>query len=98
MRRLPHEAQMRHSASLRGVQYYRGNTGRAFVVRTTINAPGFDQRPPGGIGGTCCDTYWTRVRSASQERPERDDPPHATALGDIKEHLRVGAPLLMWLR
>src|SRR5262249_46142697 len=98
MRRLPHEAEMRHSTPLRGVQDYRGNAGRALVGRTAIDAPGFDQRPPGGVSGARCDPYRTRMRRASQERPEGDDPLHPTALGDIEERRRVGAPLLMGLR
>ena len=48
VRRLPHEADMLHCPSLRRVQDHRGNTGRAFVGRRTINAPGFEQRPRGG--------------------------------------------------
>src|SRR6267378_3971470 len=89
---------MRHSTSFRGVQDDRGNTGRAFVARTTIDAPGFEHRSPSGVAGASCDTCWTGMRRASQKRPERDDPPHSTALGHIKERLRIGAPLLMGLR
>src|SRR6266436_1327262 len=88
---------MRHSTSLRGVQDDRGNPGRAFVARPTVNAPGLEHRPPGGVGAASRDTDWTRVRSAGQERPERDDPRHPTAFGHVEERLGVGAPPLMWL-
>src|ERR1700692_2674505 len=97
MRRLPHEADMLHGPSLRPVQDHRGNTGRAFVGRRTINTPGFEQRPGGGVGAAGRDTYWPSMRSAGQERPKRDDPPHSTALGHIKQGLRIGAPPLMGL-
>src|SRR5947209_11068987 len=89
---------MRYSPSLRGVQDDRRNTGRAFVGRPTIDAPGFEHRSPGGVAGAPGDTYWTGMRRARQERSERDDPPDSTALGHIEERLRIGAPLLMRLR
>src|SRR5205809_5553630 len=38
------------------------------------------------------------MRSARQERPERNDPAHPTALGRIKEGFRIGAPPLVGLR
>src|SRR5712691_4524035 len=98
MRRLPHEADMLHSPSLRRVQDDRGNTRRTFVGRRTINAPGFEQRPRGGVGAAGRDPYGPGMRSARQERPERDDPPHPTALGHVKERLRIGVPSLMGLR
>src|SRR5712691_3210071 len=89
---------MLHSPSLRRVQDDRGNTGRAFVGRRAIDAPGFEQRPRAGVGAAGGDTYWPGMRSARQERPERDDPPHSTALGHIEERLRIGLPPLVGLR
>src|SRR5713226_6425681 len=89
---------MLHAPSLRRVQDDRGNTGRAFVGRTTIDAPGFEQRPRAGVGAAGGDTYWSGMRSARQERPERDDPPHPTALGHIEERLRIGLPPLVGFR
>src|ERR1700682_1598707 len=88
---------MLHSPSLRRIQDDRRNTGRAFVARRTINAPGFEQRPRGGVGAASRDTYGPGMRSARQERPERDDPSHTTALGHIEELLRIGLPSLMGL-
>src|SRR4029453_4007791 len=92
---MPHEADVLHSTSLRRVQDDRGNAGRAFVGRTTIDAPGFEQRARGGVGAAGGDTYRPGMRSARQERPERDDPPHPAALGHIEERLRIGPPPLM---
>src|SRR5258708_34277462 len=83
---------MLHAPSLRRVQDDRGNTGRAFVGRTMIDAPGFEQRPRAGVGAAGVDTYWSGMRSARQERPERDDPPHPTALGHMEERLLIGLP------
>src|SRR5213594_274525 len=97
MRRLAHQAEMRDSAPLRGVQEHRGDAGRAFVGWATVDAPGFDHRSPGGVGGARGDAYRTRVRRAGQERADRDDPPHAAALGHVEERLRVGAPPQMRL-
>src|SRR5512132_553031 len=89
---------MLYSPSLRRVQDDRGNTGRAFVGGRAIDAPGFEQRLRGGVGAAGRDTYWPGMRSARQERPERDDPPHPTALGHVEERLRIGLPPLMGLR
>src|SRR5512132_1501839 len=97
MWRLPHEADMLHCASLRRVQDNRGDTGRAFVGRRTINTPGFEQRPRGRVGTAGRDTYGPSMRSAGQERPKRDDPPHPTALGHIEQRIRIAAPSLMGL-
>src|SRR5262249_5347684 len=98
MRRLSHEADVLDSSFLRRVQDDRRNAGRTFVGRTPIDAPGLEERPRGGVGATGRDTHRPGMRSASQQRPERDDPPDATALGHAEERLRIGAPLLMWLR
>jgi hypothetical protein len=38
------------------------------------------------------------MRSAGQQRAERDDPLHSTALGHTEERVRVGAPFLMRFR
>src|SRR5712691_8107502 len=89
---------MLHSPSLRRVQDDRGNTGRAFVGRRAIDAPGFEQRSRGGIGAAGRDTYWPGMRSAREPRAERNDPPHPTALGHIEERGRIRAPLVMGLR
>src|SRR5688500_16657448 len=97
MRRLPHEADMLHCPSLRRVQDHRGNTGWAFVGRRTVNGPGFEQRTRGRSGAADRDTYRPSMRSAGQERPKRDEPPHPTALGHIEQCLRIGAPSLMGL-
>ena len=51
-----------------------------------------------GVVAASRDTDRPGVRSARQERPERDDLLHPTTLGDIEERLRVGAPPLMGLR
>src|SRR5438128_2224552 len=63
VRRLPHEADVPDSHSLRGVEENRGNAGRAFVRRPTINAPRLEQRPRGGVAASARDTYWPRMRS-----------------------------------
>src|SRR6266702_4003956 len=88
---------MLHSPSLRRVQDDRGNARRAFVGRRAIDAPGFEQRPRGGVGAASRDTYGPGMRIARQERPERDDPPHPTALGHVKKRLRIGLPPLVGL-
>src|SRR6266849_10311782 len=88
---------MLHSPSLRCVQDDRGNASRALVGRRTINAPGFEQRLRGRVGAASRDRYGPGMRSARQERPERDDPPHPTALGHIKKRLRIGLPPLVRL-
>src|SRR6202171_5381589 len=88
---------MRHSASRRGLEDHRGDTGRAFVGRRAMNAPGVDQRPPGGVGAACRDLYRTGMRSARQKRSNRDDPLDPTAFGHVEERPRIGPPLLMWL-
>src|SRR2546429_9763954 len=98
MGRLPHQAEIRYSTSLRGVQDDRGNTGRAFIGRTTIDAPGFEHRAPGGVAGASGDTYWTGMRRAGQERPDRDEPPHSTTLPLIEKGLPIGAQHLIRAR
>src|SRR4029450_8802542 len=89
---------MLYASSLPRVEDDRGNPGGAFVGRRTIDAPGLEQRPRGGGGTASRDAYRPSMRSAREERPERDDLPHPTALGHIKERFRIGLPPLVGFR
>src|SRR5262245_4029025 len=83
--RLAHEAQIGYSTALGGVEEDRGDAGRALVGRATVDAPGFEHRPPRRIVAASGDADRPRMGSAGQERPDRDDPLHATALSDVEE-------------
>src|SRR2546430_1850082 len=60
--------------------------------------PGAGRGPGGAAGARPADRGGGVGGGPRQQRPQRDDPPHPTALGHVEERLGVGAPLLMRLR